>query len=360
MANVSMILLIIGLVSLGISFIFLIMRMAKGNYQISAVTLSVMLIGVICIFSGVGLMIPELKERVLGLTAEQEVDAEFEGQAEEQAGEQTDEKVKPDTSDVKKITEFKQIKLAYPKVIYEAEYSGYKEYQDADGTVYKNMTMINPDGVMMGFSDITVALVASPVDNPNNDGFAYYKGYYYYKGSYHFEVSEGTFKYESREAAAPYFKGFTPDKTEQYSSMDMQLYDFVYKFMPVQFPQEEKLVDVPLLIGEWASFEDTIMDGPKLLAKLNFFEDGFLSMENRIINSNEIPDNMQYKFEQLDENAYKLYLYPVTGTGHDGGYTTSLEPAKRNFILYVTSKDSFELVYYDQNLKRNSITMNRM
>lgn len=358
--NLSMILLIIGLVSLGISFMFLIMRMLKGNYRISAVIVSVLLIGVLCVFSGVGLMIPDVKEKVLGLSATQEVDADFEGQALEQGGEQTDENVKPDTSDVKKITEFKQTKLAYPKVIYETEYSGYKEYQDADGTVYKNMTMINPNGVMMGFSDITVALVASPIENQNNDGFTYYKGYYYYKGSYHFEVSEGTFKYESREAAAPYFKGFTPDKTEQYSSMDMKLYDFVYKFMPVQFPQEEKLVDVPLLKGEWASFEDTIMDGPKLLAKLNFFEDGFLLMENHIVNSNEIPDNMQYKLEQLDENAYKLYLYSVTGTGNDGGYTASLEPAKRNFILYVTSKDSFELVYYDQNLTRNSITMNRM
>lgn len=355
-----MILLAVGFTGLGVSFVLLIMRMMKGNYQISAGILSIMLVGALFTFAGVGLMIPDVKERVLDLTAKQTVEAEDEGQSKGEVGEQSDEKVQPVSRDVKKIKEFKSTKLVYPKVIYESKYDSYKEYQDADGTVYKNKTMINPNGVMMGFSDITVALVASPIDTPNNDGFTYYKGYKYYKGSYHFEVSEGTFKYESRDAAAPYFKGFTADKTEQFSSMDMQLYDFVYKFMPVQFPQEDKLVDVSLLKGEWASFEDTIMDGPKLLAKMNFFEDGFLLLENHIVNSNEIPDNMQYKLEQLDENAYKLYLYPVTGTGNDGGYTTSLEPAKRNFLIYVTSKDSFELVYYDHNLKRNSITMNRM
>lgn len=358
--QLSMIFLVIGFMGLGVSFIVLIMRLIKGNYQLSLGIVSAMIIGSIFTFAGVGLMIPDVKATVLDFTSEQKAEADNEEQATVKAEAKPDEKAAHGNDDVKKITEFKQTKLAYPKVVYEEKYSAYKEYQDADGTVYKNMTMINPNGVMMGFSDVTVALVASPIDNPNNDSFTYYKGYYYYKGSYHFEVSEGTFKYESKDAAAPYFKGFTPDKTETYSSMDMQLYDFIHKFMPVQFPQEEKLVDVALLKGEWAAYEDTIMDGQKLLAKLNFFDDGFLLMENHIVNSNEIPDNMQYKLEQLDENAYKLYLYPVTGTGTNGEYNTSLEPAKRNFLLYVTGKDSFELVYYDNKLRRNSITMNRM
>lgn len=266
------------------------------------------------------------------------------------------------TDSVKKISEFKPTEMKYPIVIYESQYDSYKEYQDADGTIYRNMTMVNPDGVMMGTKSIDEAIVASPIDNPNNDEFAYYQGYHYYKGSYHFTVSEANFKYGSRDAAAPYYKEYIPLKTEEYSNMDMQLYDFIYKFMPLQFPDEDKIVEVPLLEGEWVAYEDTIMEGSKVLAKMDFSNDGFLLMENNIVNTNEIPSNIHFKLEHLDENSYKLYLYHATikADSNGGGITISEEPSKRNFIIYVTSEDAFELVYYDYDLKRNSITMNRL
>ena len=365
MDNLNLIFLSIGLGILLVALLLLILRYIKGNYKISAGIMSLILTGFIFVLIGIALMVPNLKEKVLNVAFKQEEEAVGEENASK--GEASEEDIKkeepePDKSNgsAKKITEFNPTEHKYPTIVYESKYDNYKEYQDADGTVYKNKTMINPDGVMMGYSSVTIALVASPIENPNNDEFTYYQGYQYYKGSYHFTVSEGTFKYESKDAAAPYYKGYTPIKTEEYSGMDMQLYDFIYKFMPVQYPDQDKTAEVPLLEGEWIAYEDTIMEGSQVLVKMDFFNDGFLLMENNIVNPDEIPSNIQFKLEYLDENAYKLYLFPVNGTGNNGEFIISEEPAKRNFIVYVTSKDSFELVYYDNNLKRNSITMNRM
>ncbi len=270
----------------------------------------------------------------------------------------SEEKSSPDSSTRKIIKEFQQTEQKYPIITYESEYSSYKEYEDADGTRYKNMTMINPDGVMMGFRSIDEAIVASPVANPNGDEFAYYQGYHYYKGSYYSAVSEALLKYPGSESAAPYYKGIEQSKTEEVTGSEMGLYDFVYKFMPLQYPNEEKLVHVPLLHGNWAAYEETIMDGPQLLASMNFMDEHTLMMENHIVNTNEIPGLIYYELEQLDQNAYKLYLYEGFSDEEDN-LIPSDEPVKRNFLIYVTSENTFELVYYNNNLKRVSITMER-
>jgi hypothetical protein len=265
----------------------------------------------------------------------------------------------PSHSKLKVISDFKPTKQKYPIITYETPYSDYKHYMDADGTEYRNMTMINPDGVMMGYRSIDEAIVASQTDNPNGDEFLYYQGYHYYKGTYYSSVSEAIFQYPSENTTAPSYKNISSLRAEEVTGSEMSLYDFVYKFMPLQTPKEEKLVRVPLLDGKWEAYEDTIMNGPQLLVSMTFFEDQMMLMENNIVNPSEIPNSIYYKLEQLDENAYKLYLYEAT-LNEDGQATPAFEPSKRNFIIYVTSENTFELVYYNQSLKRISLTMNRV
>ena len=86
-------------------------------------------------------------------------------------------------------------------------------------------------------------------------------------------------------------------------------------------------------------------------------------MENNLIYSSEIPPIAQYKLEPLDTNAFKLYLYPAYVKADDndgGGLTVSEEPVKRNFIIYLTSDDTFELVFFNNKLHRKSLTMSRV
>ncbi|MBZ9633387.1 hypothetical protein [Clostridium sp. FP1] len=68
-----------------------------------------------------------------------------------------------------------------------------------------------------------------------------------------------------------------------------------------------------------------------------------------------------YKIESLGKNAYKLYLYPATikANTNGGGTTIADDPIKRTFIIYMKSKDSFEVVFIDDNVNRASITMNK-
>ncbi|UFT99286.1 hypothetical protein KO561_19270 [Radiobacillus kanasensis] len=363
MYNLTLIFLGIGLVLLITSIVLLIMRQIKKNDSFPIAAISMAITGFLLIVVGVVLVIPGIKDKIMEVPSEQEASAQEEGVKE--PGAKPDETERENTEREKqptKVDEYKPGEMKYPIVTYESEYSNFKEYEEADGTLYKNLTMINPDGVMMGFRSIEEAMVVSQVENPNGDEFAYYQGYHYYKGSYHFVVSEALLKYNPNDIRAPYYKDFKSLKEETYDSMDMELYDFIYKFMPLQHPKEENLVQVPILDGDWEAYEETIMDGPQLLVRMSFSDDGYLALENHIVNADEIPDIMNYKFEKLDKNSYKLYLYPVTvdEEGDSVEPVVSEEPVKRNFIIYVTSEDTFELVYYDNNLKRQSITMKRV
>lgn len=233
-----------------------------------------------------------------------------------------------------RVIEYKPIESKYPKIKTYERNGEQKDYQDADGTIYKHMTMINPDGVMMGFRGIGEGIVASPISNPNNDEFVYLEGYHYFMGSYTQIVSEVVYHFSPEDVRAPYLKDFTTTKSEEYSDLDMNLYDFVYKFMPLQSPDSSQIVEVPLLEGDWVAYEDSIMNGQETLAKLSFSEDGFFSMENNIVNINGIPDSMQYKLEYLDDNAFKLYLYPVMGIKTDGSFTVAGASKKKFYFIY--------------------------
>ncbi|MGV3464808.1 MAG: hypothetical protein ACO1OT_05885 [Heyndrickxia sp.] len=343
----------LGMVLLLLALIILVSRLKKSK-KIPLGVVSIILIGFISLASSIVLMLPSVKSNMeKGATSnplkQKKVGTEAESIKEV--------KKVSNSKSVKTISKFKQTKLKYPIITYQSKYDSYKEYKDADGTVYKNLTMINPNGVMMGFRATNEAIVATPMKNPNNDGLTYYHGYYYYKGSSVFEVSEGTYKYPSKEAAAPYFKDFKADKTENYDSLDLQLYDFIYKFMPTQYPNKDKIVNVPLLEGKWAAYNESLLNGSQLLASINFSKDGLATTQFNILKANEIPTICNYKLEYLDENAYKLYFYSPASNAN--GNKVSEEPYKRNFIIYVTGKDTFQFVYYDTKLVRNSITMKR-
>lgn len=87
--------------------------------------------------------------------------------------------------------------------------------------------------------------------------------------------------------------------------------------------------------------------------------DGFVTVNTDLMNG--LPYLAKYKLESLGKNAYKLYLYPanVKATSNGGGTTVSEDPIKRNFIIYMDSKNSFDIVFFDDKLQRRDFKMQR-
>jgi hypothetical protein len=374
MEQLDLVLIIIGFLVLLVSLILIGNSLFGKNYKLLLVLFPTLLMSIAFLYVGFSNFSKTQDENASVVETDSELanDEEKAEKAAEKKEKAANKEKAQSNSNLKVISDFKPTKQKYPIITYdESPYSEYKHYMDADGTEYRNMTMINPEGVMMGYRSIDEAIVASKTDKPtwdefptqtddeNGDKFVYYQGYHYYKGTYYSSVSEAIFQYPSENTTAPSYTNVSSLRAEEVTGSEMSLYDFVYKFMPLQTPNEEKLVRVPLLDGKWEAYEDTIMNGPQLLVSMTFFEDQILLMENHIVNANEIPNSIYYKLEQLDENAYKLYLYEAL-LNEDGQASPTPEPSKRNFIIYVTSEDTFDLVYYDQNLKRVSLTMKRV
>jgi hypothetical protein len=374
MEQLDLVLIIIGFLVLLVSLILIGNSLFGKNYKLLLVLFPTLLMSIVFLYVGFSNFSKTQDENASVVETDSELanDEEKAEKAAEKKEKAANKEKAQSNSNLKVISDFKPTKQKYPIITYdESPYSEYKHYMDADGTEYRNMTMINPEGVMMGYRSIDEAIVASKTDKPtwdefptqtddeNGDKFVYYQGYHYYKGTYYSSVSEAIFQYPSENTTAPSYTNVYSLRAEEVTGSEMSLYDFVYKFMPLQTPNEEKLVRVPLLDGKWEAYEDTIMNGPQLLVSMTFFEDQILLMENHIVNANEIPNSIYYKLEQLDENAYKLYLYEAL-LNEDGQASPTPEPSKRNFIIYVTSEDTFDLVYYDQNLNRVSLTMKRV
>lgn len=74
-----------------------------------------------------------------------------------------------------------------------------------------------------------------------------------------------------------------------------------------------------------------------------------------------LPGLTKYKLEPLGKNAYKLYLYSATvkADNNGGGTFVSSDPMKRNFLIYMNSKDSFGLVFFDDKLQRRDLKMQK-
>lgn len=352
MNYLDLIFLGLGVISIIISLILLIVRAAKKTGGYTGGIVGTILIGFTC-FIILGVRIFVLSDSGSGIVFNSDTSNEDKGIIENP-------KTIFNDGATRTITEYKYSELKYPIVTYEPGFGdAFKEYEDADGTQFKHMTMINPDGVVMGFKDITESMVLFPTEDTNkNDNKAIYHGYHYYRGSFDITISEIEVEYEPPYMRAPQLRYYDTLKAEVYDHDYMTHYGLIYNFMPVQIPAEENIVKVPLLYGAWEAYEDTIMNGKQLLARLEFSDDGSLVFDNNIVNESEVPYSSFYKLEYLDENAYKLYLY-FGGPDNEGNFVILDEPCKRNFIIYVTSEDTFELVYYDNQLNRHSITMIR-
>lgn len=243
------------------------------------------------------------------------------------------------------------VKLNYP-IVNDRNIS---RIEDADGTIYRPLTMITSDGVRAGFAGDTTGIVAFPESDVNKDGkLPNYKAYSYFDGNYLWVIGEKIVSYQDYDTQTYDFDELKVIKKILHNDKpDMELYDFVFDYLPVQKPKER--VHVPMLVGDWKSKEDS-------QASLNFGEDGTLYMEHNRIDDNEYPYLSQYTLERLAANAYKLYLYPasVKADSAGGEMTVNIEPAKRNYIIYLTGESTFEFVFYNKKLQRESITMEKV
>lgn len=205
------------------------------------------------------------------------------------------------------------------------------------------------------------AYVLTPIENPNNDDYFYYQGYRYIKGDLS-EFHEDVYKLKTNRHQVHGSSETKPIKdSEMYYGVDMSELEFIKERMPIQFPNEQNLVGLPFLEGEWVAFKETILNGKELLLEINFSNDMTMELVGGLFD-NEYEDLLttkHYKFEEVDTNVYKLFLYPTFEDENGQVHFNEDEPLKRNFLINVTSNDSFDFVYYDEALKRRSVQLTR-
>lgn len=149
------------------------------------------------------------------------------------------------------------------------------------------------------------------------------------------------------------------DKEETYntgSKEDIKLIDFVYQVLPSIKPKNT--IANNFLSGNYVGKEEKVLSTNTTMS-INILDDKLLDFKCSYISG---MDNIYgYKIEPLGKNAYKLYLYPATikADSNGGGVTIADEPIKRTFIIYMKSKDSFDIVFTSDDIKRASINMNK-
>ncbi|MCO7126053.1 hypothetical protein NIE88_09720 [Sporolactobacillus shoreicorticis] len=255
-----------------------------------------------------------------------------------------------------------------PKVFYPNLKSwgdkGERVYTDADGTkTYVNgaeTAVVIPQGIRGMIYDSYGAWVFVP-DKDQSNGKGSYTSYKYSISDVDGEISIQVGKHVT--FSKDLYFGSTP-KSEQrqtFSADDnkakMSYIDFIYKKFPLQKPK--KTTDNPLLIGNWKYEFKDLLENKHTAIEMNFTDDGYVTVDTSLIE--DLPSMAKYKLESLGKNAYKLYLYPATvkADSNGGGTSVADEPIKRNFLIYMNSKDSFDVVLFDDQLKRRELKMKR-
>lgn len=234
---------------------------------------------------------------------------------------------------------------------------GNKTIIDADGSIDLGGKLFTPQGIRYRISD--GAYVAIPDSNSYSDG-THYKEY-----GYSISNVDGTIYVTESNIANKNENASDSDidlgtgKLEQYppnSGYEMKYIDFVYKYIPVSKPQNTVKND--FLNGFYIGKQEQILE-TKTTMYINIVDDKLLEFNcTYIANMNS---TYGYKIESLGKNAYKLYLYPATINADTNGGETVIadEPLKRTFLIYMKSKDSFDIVFTSDDIKRTSISMNR-
>ncbi|EST11997.1 hypothetical protein [Sporolactobacillus laevolacticus] len=267
----------------------------------------------------------------------------------------------------KPVTGFDSAGSVRPKVYYPLLKSwgdkGERIYTDADNTkTYVDgayTVVMLPEGMRASITDDDGASVYLPEKGYRNRK-RMYTDYNYsiskIDGAIYVDILKGvTFddQYHVGGKTSEQIQSFAADD----SRAKMSYIDYIYSKWPLQKPK--KIVDNPLLVGNWKYESKDLLDNTHTLIQMSYSKDGFVTIDTSLING--LPGMAKYKLEPLGKNTYKLYLYPTTvkADSNGGGTFVASDPIKRNFLVYMNSKDSFDLVFFDDKLQRRDLKMQR-
>lgn len=251
-----------------------------------------------------------------------------------------------------------------PKTVVNSSYA--KTITDADGrkTIVSSNgeTPINYDqsGIRFYKTSNEEVVVQVPENKATAEG-KWYKNYDYSKDNLngYIYISEGdkVVPDETTVGAKDVQGGqYKSEEYNQGSTNDMSQIDFVYKMLPDVSPKST--VANNFLSGVYVGKEEKIMSTNTTMT-INILDDKLLEFKCSYIAG--MDSTYGYKLEPLGKNAYKLYLYTATikADSNGGGTTISDKPLKRTFLIYRKSKDSFDIVFVDDNINRMSVSMNK-
>lgn len=249
-----------------------------------------------------------------------------------------------------------------PKIT--ANNDGYKVVTDADGsrTVMfpdseKTYFNISPEGIRFFLALKEMAVVQIPQNESNSEG-KIYKHYDFERDSTQISMLESK-DIVPDELEEEYKKmPSSDDKEEEYdinTYNDMKPIDFVYKILP-EVKTPKNTIENNFLSGTYVAKKDNILNTDTVMS-IKIVDDNFLELQCNYIH--DMNANFGYKLEELGKNAYKLYLYAAQFDSNGKEVTVSDKPVKRTFIIYRKSKDSFDIVFIDDNISRVSLNMNK-
>lgn len=240
---------------------------------------------------------------------------------------------------------------------------GYKVITDADDSKavfaegIASSLNISSDGTRFYKPANGTAVVQIPQNEANSQGKVY-KRYGFERDSlqvYMSQTKDVVFdELEEKSNNIP----SNDDKNEEYNTdtyKDMSPVDFVYRVMPdVKAPKNT--IENDFLSGTYVGKKQSVLSSDTIMS-IKIVDDKFLELQcSYIYNMNA---NYGYKLERLGKNAYKLYLYPAQFDRSGKEVTISDKPVKRTFIIYMKSKDSFDIVFINDSINRVSVSMNK-
>ncbi|PKR77330.1 hypothetical protein CEY16_11390 [Halalkalibacillus sediminis] len=364
MSNITLALLAASIVVIFLYVLLISVNLRKKKNAFTPFTVSLIIISFITVGASLFSIVLEKGDDTVVADDQSENETEIHNESSEEEETSPEVEEEPEAADSEeaeqKAMEFEPGGTEYPIMIRDSDGDAQDIVEDADGTTYFPMSMLTSDGVKLGYAGVSSSIVAFPEDEFKKDERYFYQTYIYFKGGYVQSISENIVSYTDPLVPTYQLEVDSGIQEERYEGLEMGLYEFIYEYLPVQEPEET--VDLPLLEGDWISQDENLLKETNTLAKLSFDEEGFLIMENNLINESEVPSVAKYELEPLDTNAYKLYLYPAqvkADSNNGGGVSVSEEPVKRNFLIYLTAEDTFELVFFDEKLNRQSVTMSR-
>lgn len=229
---------------------------------------------------------------------------------------------------------------------------------DADGSKSVGGILFTAQGIRYRISS-EGAIVEIPTGKTSEDGKNYTQYTYLINnlnGDIWVTSANLAFKDENESDQVKDLGGGKVEKYPPNQGYEMKYIDFVYKYIPVSKPKNT--VRNNFFSGNYGGKQENILEAKPTMS-INILDDTLLDF--KCIYMADMDSMYGYKIESLGKNAYKLYLYPakVKADTNGGGVVIADEPLKRTFIVYMKSKDSFDIVFTSDDIKRVSINMNK-